>query len=268
MPIFNPILVGKQLPELTNPGTTEDLINGKQLIGPDGEVISGKLLERTEPLYLSGLPTKFATLLSIEDTLREGGYSQRMSIDPDTRITMRTALSNLGDAAAADVASGKTFTSAAGVKVTGTAQKAPTFTAYTHYIGMTFNAYEPTDYSPYALNFYIPNSVSNLSGRSFKVYVGSIISASNPSASDATKGAFYEMNGSTQYFRMFGKSNQSYATYCRTEASLPVAGSVGSVTSYDGGSWQRIAFVIRAKFWASNSVAYSGASVPFRLEVY
>ena len=115
MAIFNPIVVGKQLPELTNPGTTEDLINGKQLIGPDGEVISGKLLERTEPLYLSGLPTKFATLLSIEDTLREGGYSQRMSIDPDTRITMRTALSNLGDAAAADVASGKTFTSAAGV---------------------------------------------------------------------------------------------------------------------------------------------------------
>jgi hypothetical protein len=262
MPIFNPVLVGKKLPTLTTPGVASDLASGKQLIGQDGEIVTGNVPVVTE-LSMTGTPSVSGSNLVIGRP-----STMRVILPYQVPVEMDAPLTSLGDAAAADVASGKTFTSAAGVKVTGTAQKAPTFTAYTHYIGMTFNAYEPTDYSPYALNFYIPNSVSNLSGRSFKVYVGSIISASNPSASDATKGAFYEMNGSTQYFRMYGKSNQSYATYCRTEASLPVAGSVGSVTSYDGGSWQRIAFVIRAKFWASNSVAYSGASVPFRLEVY
>ena len=41
MPIFNPILVGKQLPTLTNPGAASDLASGKQLIGQDGEIVTG-----------------------------------------------------------------------------------------------------------------------------------------------------------------------------------------------------------------------------------
>ena len=40
-------------------------------------------------------------------------------------VTLRSSLSNFGDATAADVASGKTFTSSAGLKMTGTKESVP-----------------------------------------------------------------------------------------------------------------------------------------------
>lgn len=47
-------------------------------------------------------------------------YGKRMVVDVDQNITLRHTLANFGDATAADVVAGKTFTSAAGLKVTGT----------------------------------------------------------------------------------------------------------------------------------------------------
>lgn len=44
----------------------------------------------------------------------------RMIVDDDTKIITKVAAGELGDATAADVRAGKTFTSAAGLKVTGT----------------------------------------------------------------------------------------------------------------------------------------------------
>lgn len=41
--ILNPVIAGKSLPDIANPGTAADLLVGKQLIGPDGEVISGSM---------------------------------------------------------------------------------------------------------------------------------------------------------------------------------------------------------------------------------
>lgn len=41
--IQNPAIAGKSLPDIANPGTAADLLTGKQLIGPDGEVISGSM---------------------------------------------------------------------------------------------------------------------------------------------------------------------------------------------------------------------------------
>ena len=45
-------------------------------------------------------------------------------------ITLRSSLSNFGDATAADVASGKTFTSSAGLKVTGTGSMSHSFNVH------------------------------------------------------------------------------------------------------------------------------------------
>lgn len=45
---------------------------------------------------------------------------KRRVVDADQSITLRHTLANFGDATAADVASGKTFTSSAGLKITGT----------------------------------------------------------------------------------------------------------------------------------------------------
>ena len=49
-------------------------------------------------------------------------YGKRRLIDKGQEITLKYSLENLGDATAEDVAAGKTFTSVAGLKVTGTAE--------------------------------------------------------------------------------------------------------------------------------------------------
>ena len=64
-------------------------------------------------------------------TLR-GSVSARRMIKKDSTSTMHCSGEKLGDATAADVAEGKTFTSSAGLKVTGTAKASvPTFQAKT-----------------------------------------------------------------------------------------------------------------------------------------
>ena len=41
--ILNPVIAGKSLPDIANPGIAADLLVGKQLVGPDGEVITGSM---------------------------------------------------------------------------------------------------------------------------------------------------------------------------------------------------------------------------------
>lgn len=113
--IFNPILVGKQLPTLTTPGAASDLASGKQLIGQDGEIVTGNVPVVTG-LSMTGTPSVSGSNLVI------GRPSTMRAILPyQVPVKMDAPLSSLGDATAADVARGKTFTSTAGVKVTGTA---------------------------------------------------------------------------------------------------------------------------------------------------
>ena len=44
--IFQPQIIGKPLPALTNPGTAADLRSGKQLIDANGNVLTGTLVNR------------------------------------------------------------------------------------------------------------------------------------------------------------------------------------------------------------------------------
>lgn len=44
--IFQPQIIGKPLPALTNPGTAADLLSGKQLIDGSGKVLTGTLVNR------------------------------------------------------------------------------------------------------------------------------------------------------------------------------------------------------------------------------
>lgn len=44
--IFQPQIIGKPLPALTNPGTAADLLSGKQLIDANGNVLTGTLVNR------------------------------------------------------------------------------------------------------------------------------------------------------------------------------------------------------------------------------
>ena len=43
--IFQPQIIGKPLPTLTNPGTAADLLSGKQLIDANGNVLMGTMQE-------------------------------------------------------------------------------------------------------------------------------------------------------------------------------------------------------------------------------
>lgn len=117
------IETGTQLPTLTNPGTAADMAQGKQLIGQDGEIIEGNLLERT-----SGETFRFKADSVTSSSSNLGSYWINWTQKNDEIIRSGAlcqspiiSLSTFGNATAADVAAGKTFTSEAGVMVTGTA---------------------------------------------------------------------------------------------------------------------------------------------------
>lgn len=148
----NALSDGISLPELSSPGAAADLLYGKQLIDQSGAVVNGTLVEldtsdatavasdmaNGKTAYVNGekvtgtvtvsksgssLPSDYYTI----GTSTDGAIVARGKITSDylvrsggyTRIEIPAT--NFGDATAADVTSGKTFTSAAGLKVTGTA---------------------------------------------------------------------------------------------------------------------------------------------------
>lgn len=117
------IETGTALPTLADPGAADDLAAGKQLIAQDGSVVTGNVQTVTQGgayRYPGQIPELsgdqiFTSLVFPKNVLfRTGGIAKTWIVASD-----------LGNATAADVAAGKTFTSAAGVKVTGTASISP-----------------------------------------------------------------------------------------------------------------------------------------------
>lgn len=96
-----------------------DVIAGKEFTSSAGFQVSGILTDNTFRIVTLGntTPSAASGYLTIK-----GSPAKSMAVGIGTTVQARTALSNLGDATAADVAKGKTFTSAAGLKVTGTAE--------------------------------------------------------------------------------------------------------------------------------------------------
>lgn len=120
------IETGTQLPTLTNPGTAADMAQGKQLIDQNGEIVTGTLRESTAGsgyTVIDTTPTLNSTNLQLDYTFEMDRIMRKDSI-----LNMMCPISNFGNATAADVAAGKTFTSEAGVKVSGTGQLSQFFT--------------------------------------------------------------------------------------------------------------------------------------------
>lgn len=112
------IETGTQLPTLTNPGTAADMAQGKQLIDQNGEIVTGTLREGTAGsgyTVIDTTPTLNSTNLQLDYTFEMDRIMRKDSI-----LNMMCPISNFGNATAADVLFGKTFTSTAGVNVTGT----------------------------------------------------------------------------------------------------------------------------------------------------
>lgn len=118
---------GVTLPTLENPGTADDLAENKQLIGADGSIVTGSVNVIDGSEYYNGYAGA-----TFERFDRENSVNGNIKILPRTGsapvmlknkafVPVNIPASEFGTATAADVAVGKTFTSAAGLQVTGTA---------------------------------------------------------------------------------------------------------------------------------------------------
>jgi hypothetical protein len=121
------IETGTELPELTNPAGAEDIASGKEVVDGEGNRLTGTLRDAGN---LSMQATTIVPAMWAEggnptmvDTLLRCTFDMENAIfrKGETAIEMRAGYGVFGDATAEDVAAGKTFTSTAGLKVTGTA---------------------------------------------------------------------------------------------------------------------------------------------------
>jgi hypothetical protein len=103
--------------------TADDMASGVVAYGKDGKVTGSTAVIRSganfDPGNFSATVSKLSgTYLRMSDTNKMG----KRIIDTGAVVRLMTSFSNFGNATAADVAKGKTFTSKAGLKVTGTAE--------------------------------------------------------------------------------------------------------------------------------------------------
>lgn len=99
--------------------TASDVVSGKTFTSSAGLKMTGNVPVTTSGVqYLASGIEKNSGYLNIKYAIG----ADRLFRNGST-VSLITPISNFGDATAADVASGKTFTSSAGLKVTGTASK-------------------------------------------------------------------------------------------------------------------------------------------------
>lgn len=114
---------GVELPTLENPGSASDLAQGKQLIGADGNAVTGNLK------VVSNVSMSLSQTASVSEYKDNTYHRIRLWSEEkagrtayeDCSFLLETPISKFGNATAADVRQGKTFTSAAGLLVEGEA---------------------------------------------------------------------------------------------------------------------------------------------------
>lgn len=116
------IQTGTELPELTDPATADDIVESKQAIDSEGNIVIGTIPEYNSGSQLSLPATSVSvddgdlyvtgSVPSVWDLLLRGGTQ----ID----MMMSSSASKIGNAETKDVVNGKTFTSSNGVCATGT----------------------------------------------------------------------------------------------------------------------------------------------------
>jgi hypothetical protein len=116
---------GVELPELTNPGTAEDLLAGKELIDGEGNIVVGNMTKFTNdaPLFASGTvtvkenqsPIGVIRIMTASGSSATSGY-----YEAGTQFSIMVSPSSFGNATPAAVVKGNTFTSQEGLKIEGT----------------------------------------------------------------------------------------------------------------------------------------------------
>ena len=114
---------GVTLPTLENSGTASDLAWGKQLIDADGNVVEGRVqtVDSGYEAWRDGSAVGTGSSGDISHVRNNFKFTSSELFRAGSSISVNVPFDQYGNATAADVAVGKTFTSAAGLKVTGTA---------------------------------------------------------------------------------------------------------------------------------------------------
>lgn len=137
MRFIKPVSGGVELPELSNPAGASNIQAGYEAIGSGGEKITGTHEEAGLPVLTTPAEARhikrdkqvidangniLTGTMYNDEVYTQEGYAMALSWVPDSEDNYcGTLTDSLGDATAADVVEGKTFTSAAGLKVAGTA---------------------------------------------------------------------------------------------------------------------------------------------------
>lgn len=111
---------GVELPKLTNPASASDIVKGKEVIGSDGNVITGEVLAVNDfntSMNASGMSVNGTDLV-----MTSHQYGSFM-LNAGSDIVFKTPLNLFGDATAEDVAEGVIFTSEQGFRKTGTMKR-------------------------------------------------------------------------------------------------------------------------------------------------
>ena len=150
MGLKKPVAKGIELPALTKPASGKEIFYGYEAIDQNG----GKLTGETPVVASStsaGTPSVSGTNLLLKSAAQDNG----LHIAEGGTVGLITALTNLGNATAADVASGKTFTSSAGLKVTGSRKIASgTYTFSSFYVDLsTYKNIVTLDFTPTTVLF-------------------------------------------------------------------------------------------------------------------
>lgn len=111
---------GADLPTLTNPAGAGDMASGTQGIGQDGGVVTGSVPTPNSVTLEDGTVEAGVSIGGGGVFLATGTMATDNLLRAGKTVQVSVAASEFGNAEAADVAAGKTFTSSAGLEATGT----------------------------------------------------------------------------------------------------------------------------------------------------
>lgn len=118
---------GVVLPELTNPASASDIVQDMEVIGADGQKVTGTM-PITSAIEVTAIDSDWGGTI-VDDKLAllaKVNNAERQCLEANSAVvaylpaTNTAVMAKFGDATAADVVAGKTFTSASGFKVPGT----------------------------------------------------------------------------------------------------------------------------------------------------